>query len=205
MGVLSREKIVSLMEHHNIDERLIISPLLNKQEQIGFCTVDLRLGTKFKVDLKTRAPYIDPLQINERPIETFFEETYRNFGEKFLLYPNQLVLGSTFEYVRLPKNIFGMLITRSSWNRLGLNISSIVQPGYAGVLTLELMNNSSNPIALYPGIRFAQLFLFDVEEAADVGYLSHSVSKYIANAEPRVSNISSDKELEILREKFKSV
>jgi dCTP deaminase len=199
MSVLSKEEIEKYLGLEDLNNRLIITPILDKDKQIGSSTVDLRLGTKFRVDIRTREPYIDPMK-NERPIETFFDSTHRNFGEKFLLYPNQLVVASTFEYVRLPSNIMGILATRSSWNRLGISITSIVQPGYAGVLTLELINNSSNPIAIQPGLRFAQLSLFELTGVIKhPGYASQSLSKYVANAEPYVSNIFKDKDLEVLK------
>lgn len=200
MSLLSKDKIE---EYLKLDEekRLAITPILDQDSQIGESTIDLRLGTNFKVDLRTRKPYFDPCN-NGRPVETFFEDTYRNFGEKFLLYPEQLVLASTFEYIKLPSNIFGMVFTRSSWNRLGLNISSVIQPGYAGVVNLELANNSSNPIALYPGLRIVQLILFSIEGEDHRPYLTQSISKYVANSEPSLSNISLDKDLELLKEKF---
>ena len=38
-----------------------------------------------------------------------------NFGEKFVLQPNQLVLGSTLEYISLPTDMTSQVIGRSSW------------------------------------------------------------------------------------------
>src|SRR5690606_35048946 len=139
-----------------------------------------------------------------RPISSFFDETYRDFGEKFLLYPGQLVVASTFEYIRIPNNLFGMLTTRSSWNRLGISISTIVQPGYAGVLTLDIINHSSNPIALYPGLIMDQLVLFSIDDTSnqEIGYLSTPISKYKANSEPVLSSIDADDDLNTLKNKF---
>ena len=145
MSIISKEKINDSLIS-KAENSLTITPILDNEKQIGESTIDLRLGTKFEVDMRTRKPFFDPLS-DKRPIETFFQDTYRNFGEKFILYPQQLVLASTFEYVKLPNDLFGIVFTRSSWNRLGLNISSVLQSGYAGVINLELVNNSSNPIA----------------------------------------------------------
>ncbi|MCK7604886.1 dCTP deaminase [Geobacillus stearothermophilus] len=198
MAILSKDKIEEYLSLDDHEKRLIVTPILDREKQLGASTIDLRLGTKFKVDMRTREPYIDPME-NNRPIETFFDQTYRNFGEKFLLYPGQLVIASTFEYVRLPSNLMGLVVTRSSWNRLGVTISSVVQPGYVGVLTLELVNRSSNPIAIYPGLRFVQLLLFEVKgDTKILDYALQSLSKYVANTEPFISNIFRDKDLETL-------
>lgn len=203
MAILSKKQIEELMSTEQHEKRLIITPILDPEKQFSTSTIDLRLGSKFKVDLKTRMPFIDPLE-NSRPISTFFDETYRDFGEKFLVYPGQLVIGSTFEYVKIPNNVFGVLTTRSSWNRLGISISTIVQPGYAGVLTLDIVNQSSNPIALYPGLRLTQLVLFSIDELSEreLGYLTSPISKYKATSEPILSNIDADKDLQTLKEKF---
>lgn len=182
------------------ENRLIISPLL-EGDQIQAASVDLRLGTKFRVDIKTRQPFYDPVN-EQRPVETFFQETYRGFGKRFILYPQQLVLASTFEYLKLPNDTLGILNSRSSWNRLGLSISTIVQPGYAGVLNLELVNSSSNPIALYPGLRLIQIAFCKLTNKAERAYLEKSVSKYVADAQPKVSNIANDQEISRLKKKF---
>jgi len=201
MTILSGKNIKKLLNHENVQDRLVVTPILDEAKQIGPSTIDLRLGTRFKVDMRTREPFFDPLNL-DRPIDTFYDETYREFGEKFLLYPGQLVNASTFEYVRLPNNLFGLVFTRSSWNRLGLKISSIIQPGYAGVLTLELTNTSSNPLAVYPGLRIVQVAFLEVDDPSDIGYIAQSAAKYVADAEPQISNIASDAELQIIKTRF---
>jgi dCTP deaminase len=83
---------------------------------------------------------------------------------KFMLHPNQLILGGTFEYLSLPFDVFCMIMSRSSWGRLGLVVATAaaVQPGYKGALTLELVNLSESPIALYPGLPIGQLVFSEV-------------------------------------------
>jgi dCTP deaminase len=200
MSIISKGKINDSLTS-KAENSLTITPILDNEKQIGESTIDLRLGTKFEVDMRTRKPFFDPLS-DKRPIETFFQDTYRNFGEKFILYPQQLVLASTFEYVKLPNDLFGIIFTRSSWNRLGLNISSVLQSGYAGVINLELVNNSSNPIALYPGLRIVQLILFSVDGEEREAYYRNSISKYVANSDPDLSSISEDEDLQVLKNKF---
>jgi dCTP deaminase len=56
-------------------------------------------------------------------------------------------------------------MSRSSWGRLGLIVATaaMVQPGYKGCLTLELVNSSESPIALYPGLSVGQLVFHAVD------------------------------------------
>lgn len=167
-----------------------------EKSQLNGASVDLRLGTEFKVSVPTRSAL---LGIVEEPIEQFFQSTYRSFGEDFILHPNQLVLVNTFEYVRIPNDIVGIISTRSSLNRLGLNVTSLVQPGYAGTLTLQLENNGTNAINLTCGMRLVQLVLFSSESAVTEAYISNTVSKYISNTSPVLSQVNRDRDLETLK------
>ena len=191
MPLLSKDKINKLIE----EQQLVITPIL-ENNQIGESTIDLRIGNIFRMSKQTRIPYID---ISDTSIERFFDTTYRDFGEDFIIYPNQLVLASTFEFIKLPNNIMSHVYTRSSINRLGINIASVVQPGYSGTLTLELKNIGHNAIKLTAGMRIVQLVLFDVESDEFTAYSQIRDAKYIANTEPKISNIYDDKDLKILR------
>lgn len=152
MKLINKEIIEELISN----SELIITPLLSKT-QIGQSSIDLRLGTIFKVSKLIRDGFID---VNKNNLDKFFETSYRNFGEDFILYPNQLVLATTFEFLKLPNNMVGNIYTRSSLNRLGIQISSVIHSGYRGVLTLELINNGAIPIKLKSGMRIVQLELF---------------------------------------------
>ncbi len=88
------------------------------------------------------------------------------FGKEFILQPRGFVLGVTLEWVRLPSNLAGYVIGRSSWGRRGLIIATAagVHPGFTGCLTLELSNVGEIPIAIKPGIPICQLFLHTTEQ-----------------------------------------
>jgi deoxycytidine triphosphate deaminase len=64
----------------------------------------------------------------------------------------------------MPLRFVGQVLGRSSWARLGLIVAAAVtvHPGFAGCLTLELVNMGTVPIALYPGLRVAQLAIWQL-------------------------------------------
>jgi dCTP deaminase len=191
--LLTGEQIKN-MANVESNNSLVITPILD-ENQIGIASVDLRLGNNFKSEVKIRKPIIE---VTDENIDSFFDETYRDFGQKFILYPNQLVLCNSFEYIRLPNNIIGFVYTRSSLNRLGIQLSTIVQPGYAGSLTLEFINKGNNAVSLIAGMRVAQLILFKIEDGID-SFEQINITKYIGNIEPIVSQINKDKDLEVLK------
>ncbi|SES28868.1 dCTP deaminase [Gracilibacillus ureilyticus] len=196
MTVLTSELIKERlnMSDETYEQKLIVTPILEKT-QLNGASIDLRLGTEFKVSIPTKSPLLGTIS---EPIDQFFQTTYRSFGEDFILYPNQLVLVNTFEYIRIPNDLVGMINTRSSLSRLGININSLIHSGYAGTLTLQIENNGVNAINLTCGMRFIQMILFSGETVPQ-SYLSNSFSKYISNTSPILSQINRDSDLDTLR------
>jgi len=86
--------------------------------------------------------------------------------ETFVLHPNELVLAATMEWFRLPHDIAGYVTSRSSWGRAGLVVATAVavHPGFAGCITLELVNIGEVPFVLYPGLRVAQFVAFSCSD-----------------------------------------
>ena len=84
----------------------------------------------------------------------------------FVLYPKDFVLGTTLERLNLPDNISAFVQGRSSIGRIGLTIQNagFVDPGFHGHITLELINDSPNPIFLKPGYPVGQLVFFETSE-----------------------------------------
>ena len=195
MSVLNNSLILDRLNNYddNIAKKLTITPILD-ENQFNPASIDLRLGTEFKVSIPTRSPMMGTVL---EPLENFFQDTYREFGEEFILHPNQLILVNTFEYVRIPQDLVGLISTRSSLSRLGINVTSIVHPGYAGTLTLQLENNGVNAIKLTCGMRIIQLILFSSLENPS-SYMSSSFAKYVGNTSPTISQINRDTDLEIL-------
>lgn len=169
---------------------LVIDPLLDAA-QVGDMTIDFRLGTDFLVAIHGSNPFIDAsLNNNDRfPIKNSFQETRRKLGETFLFHPNQTVLASTLEYVKLPKNVYAELTLRSSYLRLGLSLSAIVQPGYCGCLSIELTNVNKIPLNVTVGAALMQARLFEIK--AESNYFSRK-RKYMCQVRPIVSAVAAD-------------
>jgi dCTP deaminase len=74
------------------------------------------------------------------------------------------VLGATLEFIKLPYNVSGQILTKSSVARtfMVIETASWIHPYYRGCLTLEIANVSNTPLLLYPGRAIGQLVLQDV-------------------------------------------
>ena len=133
-----------------------------------------------------------------RSIESYFQETRRDLGDTFVLYPGQVALTTTLEYVSVPADMIADVVTRSSFNRLGVHLSTTVQPGYRGCISLELLNHGQSPIELVVGGRIVEARFYKLENAHDYIDANRSPRKYLANVRPLVSQADRDKELEPL-------
>lgn len=176
---------------------LWIEPLLD-EKQIGEVTVDLRLGYDFLVSIVTRRPYIGIARDDERfrPISTYFQPTRRELGERFILYPDQVVLATTLEYIALPSDCYADVLTRSSYTRLGIALGTMVQPGFRGCFSVELFNHGNNPIELVVGAKMFQMRLTKLADGLTYGGLDR---KYFGNVRPTPSRAADDDDLHRLR------
>ena len=164
MSVLSKAEIERRMKLPDYPDKLLITPLLST-DQIGSASIDIRLGSSIIIPKKTYVDRQDVTigQMAKQMEHRLYDRVRLKYHSRFILHPHQLILGVTFEYLSLPKNVFASIMSRSSWGRLGLVVATAaaVQPGFKGCLTLELANLSESPIALYPGLPIGQLVFFD--------------------------------------------
>ena len=192
MSIITKEDLLKLIE----DKKIVITPILDVA-QFGEISFDFRIGTDFLTQHQGRNAFIDATKNNNitRSIKSSYTETRRKLGEGFLIHPSQPTLFSTLEYVKLPTDIYAVLNLRSSYSRLGLSISTIVQPGYCGCLSVEIVNSGNTSINILTGTRFLQARFFTVSEGTD--YFS-STRKYTCQVRPMPSKANEDEDLEKL-------
>jgi len=72
---------------------------------------------------------------------------------------------STLEYLKLPYDVSGQVLTKSSLARRFITIETApwIHPLYRGCLTLEIANSSNIAVPLRPGESIGQLVLFSVD------------------------------------------
>ncbi len=190
MSLLSGDEIRDALARADLSQRLVVMPLLDPAVQIGPASIDVRLGTQFRLLRRTTEAGINALAHPQQAIERAQERVTVELGLLLWLHPGQFVLGSTLEFLRLPPDLGGTVTSRSSWGRAGLLVATaaVVQPGYSGSLTLELTNHGDAPIALYSGSRVAQLTLTRVDPPTTTPYRG----LYDAPMGPQVANLEKD-------------
>jgi dCTP deaminase len=132
-------------------------------------SVDLRLGSSFRVFHNYRASAID---LREPP-GNLTEPHSVESGEPFVIHPGEFCLGATLETITLPDHIVARIEGKSSLGRLGLIVhatAGFCDPGWHGTLTLELNNLTRVPIKLYAGLPIAQLSFMALDAPAERPY-----------------------------------
>jgi dCTP deaminase len=183
---------------------IVITPLISSR-QIGSASVDLRLGFHFKILRNVQAAALDPVgqDANQlaRDVERYTHDVKLPCGEPFYLHPGQFALGTTLEYVSLPADVAASLDGRSSLGRLGITVHStagFIDPGFSGRITYEMQNEGSAPVALYPGMRVAQLCFFHLSPPACMPY-GREKSKYKQQLTTTSSRWYEDPDVKMLR------
>ena len=179
-----------VLSDHTIREeiaagRIVVEPF--EDAMVQPCSIDVRVGEKFRVFRNSRYPYIDVKQ----PMEDLTELVTVAEDEPFILHPGEFVLGVVRERIALPDDIVATLDGKSSLGRLGLVVhqtAGVIDAGFDGHITLELANMANLPITVYPGMRIAQLSFMTLTTPADHPYGSGALgSKYQGQAEPTPS------------------
>ncbi len=120
-------------------------------EQVNSASYDLRLGNHWI------CPTRDPEEIH---------------ADAFKLFPGEVVLSTTLEHVRIPREVACDLKLKSTLGRLWINhsLAGWCDPGFQGNITLELQNLGPEPFVLEAGRRIAQLIFFRMEAEPRVAY-----------------------------------
>jgi dCTP deaminase len=163
MTMLGRQEVMNLLRNGD----LVVSPLLSRS-QVGASSIDLKMGNVVLMARARGTSHVEPTNIEPGAVGRRRRKAERRqkheryeltFHMRLLLHPGALALVPTLEWVKLPKDVMGMVTARSTWAREGLSIATatLIEPGYEGIVTLELANLGQVPIALYPGLELAQI------------------------------------------------
>lgn len=165
------------------DRKIVVTPIINAEVQIGSSSIDVRLGTEFKLIRTVKQTHFDlslPKEKIKEQVREYTEVIHIEPMHPFILHPAEFALASTLEYIKLPGDISGRLEGRSTWGRAGLQVHStagLVDPGFEGSLTFELHNMGKLPLTLFPGVRVAQLSFHRCASVVKP-YLKKSEAKY---------------------------
>lgn len=143
---------------------------------------DLRATNEFKIFTNVRSVIVDPKSFDEK---SFVDHK----GKECIIPPNSFALTRSVEYFRIPKNVFGLCIGKSTYARCGIIVNvTPLQPEWEGHLVIEISNTTPLPAKVYANEGIAAVIFFQAEEAPEKTYkdLSGIYSKQKGIALPKV-------------------
>jgi dCTP deaminase len=159
--VLSKKQMEERLKADVADPKsLVITPLLRYDDAFDSDSVDLRLGSHFIFGQAPPEPAVFP---SKRGRSSQFR-VHVPLGSYLVVPPHHTVLGATLEFIKLPYDVSGQILTKSSVARTFVIIEAApwIHPFYRGCLTLEIANVSNTAVLLYPGRLIGQLVLMEV-------------------------------------------
>ena len=144
------------------DQSLVVTPLIRRKDALSADSIDLTLGTHF---LLPRVPPLPFVTLDQSKLHSGQFRVHVPLGKYLVVPAHQTVLAATLEYIKLPADLAGQILTKSSIARTFMVIETApwIHPLYRGCLTLEIANVSNTPLLLHPGVQVGQLVLMTVE------------------------------------------
>jgi dCTP deaminase len=165
--VLNDREIRALLKHGE----LVLTPF--EDALVKPSSVDLRL------DSFARVIEAGTGEIDIRSADQGASQEVNITAEGYVIEPGGMLIGQTFEHMKIPDRCQGMIAQRSSVMRLGVHVSSsLINPGYAGNLPCLISNRTGRPLRIFAGIPFCQLVLLGLSSRPDATYPEQVDAKY---------------------------
>ena len=94
-------------------------------------------------------------------VMTFTNDSFTNDDE------GRFTLASAIEEFQMPTHLLGRVCDKSSWARKGLSVfNTVIEPGWNGFLTLELVYHGNTELIIPAGAPIAQVIFEEVKNPA---------------------------------------
>lgn len=143
-------------------DKPIISPF--ERKNLGPSSVDLRLAD---IILTYDCDIVD-LAKNDNCTREL-----RIPSSGYIMQPKEFILGSTIEWVDIPASYQAWVETRGNIARAGIQVHNCdghIDPGFSGRITLELVNNNTVPVKIYPNFEVCQIFIIKLSQESNQPY-----------------------------------
>jgi dCTP deaminase len=125
---------------------------------------DLRVADEFKIFTNVHSAIVDPKKFDEKSL------VHVNAKEIFIP-PNSFALTRSIEYFRMPRNVLGLCIGKSTYARCGMIVNvTPLQPEWEGHLVIEISNTTPLPAKVYANEGIAEILFFESDEQPAKSY-----------------------------------
>lgn len=166
MGLKADNWIARMAQNHDMIEPFIAGQVREGVISFGLSSYgyDIRVADEFKVFTNVYSSVVDP--------KHFDPDAYVDVkGDVCVIPPNSFVLAKSVEHIRMPRNVTGIVLCKSTYIRAGVLIpTTVLEAGWEGIITLEISNVTPLPARIYADEGIAQVLFFEGDEMCDTSY-----------------------------------
>ncbi|MBI4575786.1 MAG: dCTP deaminase [Planctomycetes bacterium] len=166
MGVKNDAWIRRMAREHRLIEPFEDALVASGRISYGLSSYgyDVRIADEFKVFTNVHSALVDPKAFDTR---SFVDLR----GEVCTIPPNSFALGRTVETLRIPREVIGLCIGKSTYARCGIIVNvTPLEPEWEGRATLEVSNTTPLPARIYAGEGIAQILFVSADAPCEVSY-----------------------------------
>lgn len=133
---------------------------------------DMRLADDgFRIFSSVYGLEIDPKRFDENSLIEPELRTAEDNSKYYLLPPHHYGLGVTVETFKMPRNVTGVALGKSTYARAGLLVNTTpLEAGWTGRLVVEIANLANLPLRVYVNEGIGQILFFESDEDCAVSY-----------------------------------
>ncbi|MEO0290913.1 MAG: dCTP deaminase [candidate division WOR-3 bacterium] len=125
---------------------------------------DIRIADEFKIFTNVFSTFVDPKNFDPKSFVEFK-------GNECIIPPNSFALGRSVEYFRIPRNVLGICLGKSTYARCGIVINiTPLEPEWEGFITIEISNTTPLPAKIYANEGIAQVIFIEGDEICEISY-----------------------------------
>ncbi len=164
--ILSDKEIKKYVKKYKMISPFISSQVKDKVISYGLSSYgyDFRITDEFKIFTNVNNATIDPKNFNPKSFIDFK-------GKECIIPPNSFILGKSLERFKMPRDILGLCIGKSTYARCGLIVNvTPIEPDWEGYITIEISNTTPLPAKIYANEGIAQLLFLKASEVCQISY-----------------------------------
>ena len=125
---------------------------------------DIRVADEYKVFTDVHNCLVDPKE--------FSPKSFVDLKADHCIVPaHSFALARSVEYFRIPRNVIGLCIGKSTYARCGIVVNiTPLEPEWEGHLTLEISNTTPLPAKIYSNEGIAQLVFLESDQVCETSY-----------------------------------
>jgi dCTP deaminase len=125
---------------------------------------DFRIADEFKIFTNINNAIVDP--------KNFDPKSFVNFtGKECIIPPNSFILAKSLERFKIPRDILGICVGKSTYARCGLIVNiTPIEAEWEGYITVEISNTTPLPAKIYASEGIAQLLFLKGNQMCEISY-----------------------------------